>query len=53
VRTSVTGSGSPADGKATVEFMQHLSERDIAVIQGAAKEAKADLETLRKWAVSS
>jgi len=37
----------------TVEFMQHLSERDIAVIQGAPKGAKADLETLRKWAVSS
>lgn len=40
-------------GMAIVDFMQHLSAREIPVIQGTAKEAKADLETLNKWAASS
>ncbi len=40
-------------GIAIVNFMRHLSAREIPIIQGTAKEAKTDLETLKKWAASS
>ena len=36
-----------------VDFMRHLVARGIPVIQGTAQDAKADLETLNKWAASS
>jgi predicted HTH domain antitoxin len=36
-----------------VDFMHHLSERNIPAIQGTAEEAKADLEALKKWTASS
>jgi predicted HTH domain antitoxin len=38
---------------AIVDFMRHLAVREIPVIQGTAREAKADLETLNKWVASS
>ena len=33
-----------------VDFMRHLSARDIPIIQGSAAQAKADLRALNKWA---
>jgi len=36
-----------------VDFMRHLSGRGIPVIHGSAEDAKADLQALNKWAVSS
>jgi predicted HTH domain antitoxin len=38
---------------AIVDFMRHLSARGIAIIQGTANEAKADLKALKKWTASS
>lgn len=36
-----------------VDFIQHLSRAGIPAIQGTADDARADLETLRKWFASS
>jgi predicted HTH domain antitoxin len=35
------------------DFMRHLSERDIPIVQGTAEEGKADLDALKKWTASS
>ena len=47
------GQAARLAGMAIVDFMRHLSARGIPIIQGTAQEAKADLETLNKWAASS